>query len=430
MSVSCLSYLSCSLCQAQVCPTQGHYICPKCGIDGLLDVHYDYQQAKTHFLGLRHQSNPRGIGRYHPLLPIGKADSLPPIQVGGTPLTHSPRLSKEFGAANLFFKEDNRNPTASFKDRASAIVVAVGQDKGCEIITAASTGNAASSLAGLCASVGIKTVIFVPKSAPEAKVTQLLIYGAQVMLVDGSYDDAFELSIEATRQFGWLNRNTGYNPYCLEGKKTCAFEIWEDLGYQAPDAVLVSVGDGCIIGGIGKGFLDLYKMGLISKLPRLYAVQAEGSSVLAKAYRSGSLVAEPSATTFADSICVGLPRVASQSLGRVRESGGDFIVVCDDSIRRAQVHLAQNSGIFAEPAGAAPVAGLKVAIDSGMISRSETVVAVITGHGLKDIRGALSSIEAKPATVSKDPALLKETLTQMGLKPCCHFKKEAISSDV
>lgn len=398
----------------------GCYICPICGLSGLLDVSYDYDRGRHHFLELEAgRSTVRGLARYLPLLPIKDQSSLPPIVVGSTPLTHSPRLSKALGLPHLHFKEDNRNPTSSFKDRASAVVIAVAQEKGCEIITAASTGNAASSLAGLCASVGIKTVIFVPKSAPEAKVTQLLIYGAQVMMVDGTYDDAFELSLEATKQFGWLNRNTGFNPYCLEGKKTVSFEIWEDLGYKAPDVVLVSVGDGCIIAGIGKGFLDLKRMGLIEKLPRLYAVQAEGSSVLAKAFKSGQLVAEPAACTFADSICVGLPRVASQALGRVRESHGDFIVVSDDSIRRAQLQLAQMTGIFAEPAGAAALAGLIPALESGLILPHETVVPVITGHGLKDIRGALSALNNSPLPIAKDPQQLKATLQQMGFSPAC-----------
>ena len=404
------TFLTCALCAKQF-PPEFRYVCAHCGPTGLLDVHYDYEAARGSLEQLQRHPTPRGLARYASVLPIQSPESLPPLLVGSTPLTSGQAL----GMARLFIKEDNRNPTASFKDRASAVAIGVARDRHETLITAASTGNAASSLAGLCASVGIRTVIFVPAAAPEAKVAQLLVYGATVLLVDGTYDDAFELSLEATRQFGWYNRNTGYNPVCLEGKKTVSLEIWEDLGYRAPDAILVSVGDGCIIGGIGKGFLDLQRMGLIDKLPRLYGIQAEGSSVLAKAFISGHLVPEPRASTCADSICVGLPRVAAQSLARVRESGGRFVVVSDADIRAAQIHLARRTGVFGEPAGAAAVAGLQPLLDSGELHPQETVVAVITGHGLKDIKGAMAAVSNRPHPISRNPAALAATADELGL---------------
>jgi threonine synthase len=388
------------------------YLCAstggECGWLGNLDLEYDYAAGRAHFLQLADMARPRGIERYLPLLPILSAASLPPVQVGGTPLTPAPRLAARFGLRELLLKEDNRNPSGSFKDRASAVAIAVAREQGHRLMTTASTGNAASSLAALAASVGMKTVIFVPERAPEAKVAQLLIHGAQVMLVEGTYDDAFELSLEATRRFGWFNRNTGFNPVCLEGKKTVSFEIWEDLDRHVPEAVLVSVGDGCIIAGIGKGFLDLQRMGLIKRVPRLYGIQAEGSNVLTKAYRSGRLCPEAGSGTYADSICVGQPRAATAALLRVRESGGAFLSVNDDAIREAQVLMARESGVFAEPAAAAALAGLGPAIEQGMILPSERVVIVVTGSGLKDIRGAMTADTGQPCLIPADLNRLEE----------------------
>jgi threonine synthase len=282
----------------------------------------------------------------------------------------------------------------------------VARERGHQLITAASTGNAASSLAALAATVGMKTVIFVPERAPEAKVAQLLMHGAQVMMVEGSYDDAFELSLEATRRFGWFNRNTGFNPVCLEGKKTVSFEIWEDLDQQVPDAVFVSVGDGCIIAGVGKGFLDLYRMGLISKVPRLYGIQAEGSSVLTKAFSNGRICPDAGSGTYADSICVGQPRAATQALLRVRESQGAFFTVTDNQIRCAQVLLAREGGVFAEPAAATAMAGIAPALAAGLVQPHERVVVIITGSGLKDIRGAMTADTGQPVVIPADPARL------------------------
>ncbi len=191
------------------------------------------------------------------------------------------------GLKHVWVKDDGRNPTASFKDRASAIAVVKAQEKGAEIITTASTGNAAAALCGLCASVEQPNVIFVPKSAPPAKIAQLLVFGSTVMLVDGTYDDAFELCLEAADAFGWYNRNTGFNPYMSEGKKTVSFEICEQLGWDAPDVIFVSVGDGCIIGGVHKGLKDLLALGWIDKMPRIIGVQAAGSNFMAEAWENG-----------------------------------------------------------------------------------------------------------------------------------------------
>lgn len=405
--------LRCAAC-CRLIPACGEflYTCPKCGPSGTLEVIYDYSGLAECWLRVQ-ASGERGLRRYASWLPIQSADSLPPLLVGDTPLTRVPRLSEALGLPRLWIKEDQRNPTGSLKDRASAAVIAAARDRNIGLITAASTGNAASSLAGLSASVGLRSVIFVPVNAPEAKLIQLLVYGAEVLLVNGTYDDAFELSLEATRQFGWFNRNTGYNPFTLEGKKTVSLEIFEQL--PQVDAVFVSVGDGCIIAGIGKGFVDLHRAGLLPKLPRLYGVQAHGSSVLSKAHRHGFLEAEPGACTYADSICVGEPRVAHQALRVVKESGGQFLTVSDDEIRSAQLQLARLTGIFAEPAGAASVAGLSKALEAGWIHPDEKIISVVTGHGLKDIRGAISAVRSHAVQISRQPSQLADQLRLAGI---------------
>lgn len=402
--------LRCTLCGKGLQPSEEIlYTCPMCGPMGTLEMLYDYEALACHWARREGQ----GLGRYVHWLPIRQVATLPPLLVGDTPLSRVDRLGHALGLQHLFVKEDQRNPTASCKDRASALVVAAARDRGIDLITGASTGNAACSLAGLSASVGLRSVIFVPQTAPDAKVVQLLIYGADVLLVSGSYDDAFELSLEATRQFGWFNRNTGYNPMTLEGKKTIALEIFE----QCPevDAVFVAVGDGCVLGGLGKGFQDLHRAGLLPRLPRLFGVQAAGSSVLSKAFAAGQLLPDPGVCTYADSICVGAPRVAHHALSVVKASEGNFVVVSDDEIRDAQRWLARQTGIFAEPAGAASVAGLRRALEQGWIGASERVVSVVTGHGLKDVRGALSAVRQQAHRISSDPAQLCEELRRCQL---------------
>jgi len=336
------------------------------------------------------QSRDWSIWRYRPLLPVAEDSPLPPLQVGWTPLYRAELLGRGLGLDHLFIKDDGRNPTASFKDRASAVGVVKAREHGFDTVTCASTGNAASSLAGQAASVGLRAVIFVPENAPRAKVAQLLVFGARVFTIRGSYDQAYDLCTQAATQYGWYNRNTGYNPYLSEGKKTAALEIAEQLGWRAPDTVVVAVGDGCIIGGLWKGFRDLYALGLIDHLPRLIGVQAEGADPLAQAWRAGATHPHPmDAHTVADSICVGIPRDATKALRAVRESGGFFLSVSDAEILSAILTLARQAAVFAEPAGATAYAGLERMVREGKAQNHEVIVVVVTGNGLKDVDSAL-----------------------------------------
>jgi len=391
--------LRCLRCGRVYAPDAIEYVCtcrPNTGSDlGTLDVVYDLAAIAAATTPAAIACDPdRSIARFADLLPIKSRGSLPPLPVGNTPLLHAVRLGAALGLHNLYVKDDGRNPSASFKDRASAIAVARAGEERRPIIATASTGNAAAALATLAAAAGQATVIFVPRTAPPAKIAQLLVYGSTVLAVDGTYDDAFDLCTVACREFGWYNRSTGYNPYMTEGKKTVSYEIALQLGDQAdpmiaPDAVFVSVGDGCIIGGVHKGFQDLLALGWIDKMPRLYGVQSSRSSALHDAWRAGAEIPAPvHATTRADSISVDAPRDPVKALAAVRESGGAYVLVDDDAILQAILPLARLGGVFAEPAGAAAYAGLQRAVELDLIAADETVVVINTGSGLKDIKAA------------------------------------------
>lgn len=396
------------------------YVDPEYGPDGIVDVTYDYDLIKTRISreSLRRNEN-YSIWRYKPLLPIKSDAAVPPLQVGWTPLYETPRLAADLGLRHIWVKDDGRNPTASFKDRASAIAVVKAQERGAAIITTASTGNAAAALSGLCASVGQANVIFVPEKAPPAKIAQLLAFGSTVMLVRGTYDDAFELCLKAADAYGWYNRNTGFNPYMSEGKKTATLEICEQLGWDAPDRIFVSVGDGCIIGGLHKGVKDLMALGWIEKMPKLMGVQAAGSNFLAEAWEKGEdVLTKPpiDAHTLADSISAGLPRDRLKAMAAVVDTGGAYITVSDEEILAAIPAMARGSGVFGEPAGAAAHAGLIKAVEQGLVRADERIVVLNTGSGLKDVAGAMKGVElagTQPYRVAPDLEDLRRVMASL-----------------
>lgn len=389
--------LKCLICGREYGTDEIDYVCPEHGDEGIVDVRYDYDLLSRRLSPEQLKGNQEfTIWRYKPLLPVVPDAPVPPLAVGWTPLYETPRLATGLGLKHLWVKDDGRQPTASFKDRASALAIVKAREKGAEIITTASTGNAAAALSGLSASVGQPNVIFVPETAPEAKIAQLLVFGSTVMLVQGSYDDAFELCLKAASEYGWYNRNTGYNPYMTEGKKTASYEICEQLGWNAPDAIFVSVGDGCIIGGLHKGLKDLFALGWIDHIPRLYGVQAAGSDWMVQAWEEDAdLLAKPpiEAHTVADSISAGLPRDRLKAMAAVRETGGAYLRVDDEQILEAIPVLARGSGVFAEPAGATPYAGLVAAIERGLVDGDERIVVLNTGNGLKDIKSAMQAVD-------------------------------------
>jgi threonine synthase len=390
----------CSICKAEYLPGQVNYTCPQDG--GNLDVILDYESIKNkyHPEDITSRAD-ASLWKYAPLLPVPEipGGGTPLHAAGWTPVFNMPVLAEKLGLQRLWLKDESRNPTASFKDRASAIVVARAREIKAEVVVTASTGNAGAALAGMSAAVGQQAVIFAPKSAPPAKVAQLLVFGARVMLVDGTYDDAFDLTVKAAQEFGWYCRNTGYNPFTAEGKKTAAFEIWEYMQETigtTPFTVFVSVGDGNIISGIHKGFKDLLELGWIGSMPRIIGVQANGSAAVANAFRAGTEEIVPvSATTLADSISVDLPRDGVRAVRAARDSGGTYITVSDEEILSAIAELGK-VGVFAEPAGATSYAGLVRAAGEGVVGGDDPILVLNTGSGLKDVKAAMQAVVEAP----------------------------------
>lgn len=407
-------YFECSLCQRQYSPDEVSYNCPYDG--GNLTVMLDFAELRQHVSPVSiTASTETSLWRYQPLLPVAdpgaKATAL--HRVGWTPVYRPSMLCEKYGMNQLWVKDESLNPTASFKDRASALVVAHARQINAEVIVAASTGNAGAALAGMAAAMGSKAVILAPKSAPPAKIAQLLVFGARVMLVEGNYDQAFELSIAATQAFGWYNRNTGFNPFTAEGKKTAAYEIWEQVLLSLPNpktrlTVFIPVGDGNIISGIHKGFKDLLAMGWLETMPRLMGVQSEKSSAIVDAYLRGDENIVPvQSATIADSISVNLPRDGVRALRAVRETDGMYIAIADEEIYPAIAELGC-VGIFAEPAGAAAYAGMLKALRRGDVSPADPVLVLNTGSGLKDIKAAMCAVNSAPIIEPTLEALRKE----------------------
>lgn len=393
---------TCSLCGTEYAPDQVQYVCPKDG--GNLNVVLDYNAIRQKYsiedITSRTEDS---LWRYLPLLPVTDpgGQGTPLRQAGWTPNYCPTRLAESLGMKRLWVKDEGRNPTASFKDRASAVVVARARQINAEIVVTASTGNAGAALAGMSAAIGQKAVIFAPRTAPPAKIAQLLIYNANVILVDGNYDQAFDLTIEAAQEFGWYCRNTGYNAFTAEGKKTAAYEIWERVilpndGNIHRLNIFIPVGDGNIISGIHKGFKDLQALGWLKNMPRLYGVQAEGSAAIANAFFAGNETIVPvEAKTIADSISVDLPRDGVRAVRAVRETEGKYVVVPDTEIIKGIAELGK-VGIFAEPAGATAYTGLVKALKDGLVLPEDPALVLNTGSGLKDIRAAMQAVKEAP----------------------------------
>lgn len=424
--VKALGY-RCSTCHEEYALDEATYTCHADG--GNLDVVLDYGAISAE-VSPKHvsASSDFSIWRYTPLLPVEDPGFIgtPLRSVGWTPIFSPARLGRRLGLENLWLKDDGRNPTASFKDRASAVVVARAKEIGAGTIATASTGNAGAALAGMAAAAGQPAVILAPRTAPAAKVAQLLIFGARVILVDGTYDQAFDLTLEASEALGWYCRNTGYNPFTVEGKKTAAYEICEQLTsrlgppngqpgqWRSPDSILVSVGDGNIITGLHKGFADLVGLGWIDRLPRLIGVQSEGSAAIYSAFKAGENTVRPvRADTIADSIAVDMPRDGLRALRAVRESGGEYLVVTDDEILAAIATLGREAAVFAEPAGAAAYAGLAKAVAADRVGPDEQVVVLVTGSGLKDVRAAMQAA-GQAAVIEPTLEALHRELAQVG----------------
>jgi threonine synthase len=392
----------CMVCDREFASDHEGFVCSECGIDGILDVVYDH--GKVSGAGGVLAPDLGGLWRFAPVLPLAPAADHPAWSCGDTPVHDAGRLAAHLGLAALILKDDTGLPSASLKDRASAVAVARARQLGIDHLACASTGNAAASLAVLAARAGLRCTIYVPASVPRAKLAQLHLHGAQVVEVNGSYDQTFTQSLEEIDRNQWYSRNCAHNALLVEGKKTAALELAAALtnGFTTgdrdlPDAIFVPVGDGCIVSSVVKGFQELRTTGAIGKIPRVIGVQATGAAPLAQAWAlAGNAAANMSgkeilaaikpqeAVTFADSIRVGIPRNRVKAWKYVAGTGGGFVSVDDEMIAEAIGLLARLAGVWAEPSGAAGLAGVRAALGQGLISGTEKIAVMVTGHGLKD----------------------------------------------
>lgn len=400
---SYVSLLKCIVCGREY-PAVDRLACDICGpVEGICDVLYDYEGVRRKMTKKALLSRPQDHWRYRELLPLHPdfpknwdRSGCVNLRVGWTPICVTRRLGDYLGCGSLHIKDEGCNPTASFKDRASSVGVLKALEFGRSVIACASTGNAASSLAGFAAASGLPSRIFVPFHAPEPKLTQLLIYGAQVIRIRGSYEQAYDLCMQACARYGWYNRNCAVNCYLIEGKKTCGLEIGEQMADHPPDWVAVSVGDGCTIAGIWKGLKEMHLLGFLPRLPRLLGVQAEGAPAVARQFEKkedDAFIPAPAAT-LADSICVSVPRNWRKAVRAVRESGGQFITVSDKAIIEALKYVPRLTGVFGEPAAVAAIAGIAAAREKGILGSNDMILAVVTGNGLKDVKTASTAAGA------------------------------------
>ncbi len=389
------------------------YLCPECSRKqkpdeapkGVLKVLYPYGEIKKKYSTFKDLKKSGFLDLY----PIQSLKSFPPLRVGQTPLYKINRLNGQNLKEDLFLKDDSQNPTYSFKDRASTLVAAFAKERNLDIIVTASTGNAGSSLAGICASSGQKAIVLVPEKAPLAKLTQIIMYGAKIVPVKGTYDDAFDLSVKATEKFGWYNRNTAFNPLTIEGKKSVAFELFDQMDNTVPDRIFVPVGDGVIISGVYKGFEDLLQLGLIDKMPVVVAVQSAGSDNIVRNVNSETIEFH-SSNTIADSISVDIPRNFFMAKQFLQKYNGEVLAVEDNAIMEASKQLSVNTGLFSEPAAATSFAAyLHYQKNNRLPAKSKNIV-LLTGSGLKDLN-AVQQVISIPKAIHPDLSELQNLIS-------------------
>lgn len=403
-------YLECIGCRAHYSSTDAWYTCRSCG--DLLEVRYDYDSLRESVDTSLWQTRPMSVWRYEELLPLGGASVKVSLGEGGTSLHRSIRLAERFGLKRLRVKDEGQNPTGSFKDRGMTLGVSKAVEIGAERVACASTGNTSASLAAYAARAGLECIVVIPSGkVSSGKLAQAMVYGARVVQLEGSFDDALRVVMELAQFDMGLYLLNSVNPYRLEGQKTLAYEVWDQLGGTVPDTIIVPVGNAGNISAIWKGFRDLNQLGLISDLPRMVGVQAEGASPIAQAFKRGLNKIEPvpNPETVATAIRIGSPTSWKKALMAVRSSKGLIETVTDQEILHAQKLLASLEGIFVEPASASSIAGLKKLVESGAVNREEEIVCVTTGHGLKDPEAVVHLCE-KPITVDKDMDAIKRVI--------------------
>ncbi len=412
-----VSGLKCLKCGHEHAPTKGLYTCKRCG--GKLDIVYDYDAIAGRVGRRELAKRPRGVWKYFELLPVADRKNIVTLGEGGTPLLDAKNLARELKLKHLLLKDETRNPTASFKDRPMSVGVSKAVEFGARAVVSASSGNAATALSAYAAKAGIKCYTFIPAGAPQSKLAQLLMHGAHVVraTAKGEGDPTYRLMREAWRRFGWhpIPSAGAFNPYQPEGSKTMSYEICEQLGWRAPDWVVVPVGAGTLLSGNAKGYLEFMQLGLIKEEPMLAAIQAEGCAPIVKAFKGGTPPYEiptwPNPKTVAGGLVDPYPWDADTALPALERSGGTAETVSDAEILEAEKMLARLEGVFAEPSGAAGLAGLRKLLDNGVIDRSDVIVVEVTGGGLKDVKIAMKLAEV-PRVIKPQIEQLKRFLSQ------------------
>ena len=376
-----------------------YYLCPDCGrteknqpLKGVLTVEYDYNELKKKLSRDEFLKLTPGKFWLYPDLWLINFQNFSDEQLNKLALPADLLLKYTIDGRDLWLMDETRNPTLSYKDRATSLVVLKAIEMGISELAAASTGNAGSSLAGICARLGLSARIYVPQNIPDAKRIQIEAYAAKLEVVDGDYDKAFDVCLEDSKKNNWYNRNTAYNPLTIEGKKSAAYDIFISSEGKIPDVIFVPVGDGVIISGIYKGFKELLLLGWIDKLPKLIAVQSTGSDALVRYLKTNKFEYKP-AHTIADSISAGAPRNLFMAANAVKESKGFAIAVTDEEILSAQKEFIKQTGILCEPSSASVYAAYKKLFAEDRISSSQKNLLLVTGNGLKDVE-ALRNIES------------------------------------
>ena len=391
--------LRCLRCGHKHAPTKGLYTCKRCG--GKLDIIYDYGAIADRVGKKELAKRPSGVWKYLEFLPIANRKNIVTLGEGGTPLLEAKNLARELKLKHLFLKDETRNPTGSFKDRPMSVGVSKALEFGAKTVVSASSGNAAIALAAYAAKTGIKCYTFVPAGAPLSKLAQLSMHGARVVRAKarGKGDPTYRLMREAWQRFGWhpIPSAGAFNPYQPEGSKTISYEIIEQLGWEVPDWVMVPTGAGTLLSGNAKGYLEFTQLGFVKRMPRLASIQAEGCAPLVKAFKEGTPPHEiptwPSPKTVASGLVDPYPWDADTAIPAIKRSDGAAETVSDGEILDAEKLLAKSEGIFAEPSGAAGLAGLRKLLDAGIVNRSDVVVVEVTGGGLKDVKTAMELAE-------------------------------------
>jgi threonine synthase len=375
------------------------YTCEWCF--GPLEVAYDYDAIAAATSREKISSGPASLWRYADLLPVERQAAVD-LGTGFTPLVRADRLAAELGLGEVWIKNDTRNPTNSFKDRVVTIAMSKALEFGFKVLACASTGNLANSVAAHAAHAGLRSYVFIPSNLEQGKVLTTAVYGGNVVAIEGNYDDVNRLCAELAGMYPWAFVNVNMRPYYAEGSKTLAFETAEQLGWEAPDHVVVPVASGSLLTKVLKGFRELHQVGLLENEPnvRVSGAQALGCSPVAKAWIEESDTIKPvKPDTIAKSLAIGNPADGYFALDAVRTTGGGFAAVTDDEVVDGMRLLARTEGIFAETAGGVTVATLQRLAADGVVRADERVVIYVTGHGLKTL-DAVAPVVGPTATIT------------------------------